>query len=115
MNIRFAIVGGFFMAPVASDFHVSAIELEFRIAIMVELFGLPAIGRVTPGAIRLRLAAGTGNGSEAELASMNIIMAALASERELGKLQGGGVNLVLLVTGAAGDCRMPTFKRKSGP
>lgn len=86
MNIRFAIVGGIFMAPVASDSQMGAVKLEFRIAIMVELFGLPAIGRMTPGAVRLRLAAGTYIGSKAELASMNVIMAALAFERELGKL-----------------------------
>jgi hypothetical protein len=115
MNIRFAIVGGFFMTPIASDFHVGAVKLEFRIAIMVELFGLPAIGRMTPGAVRFRLAACTYIGSKAEPASMNIIMAALAFERKLDQLQRGGVNLILLMTGAAGDRRMTSFKGKFRP
>ena len=46
-DIWLAVETGIFVAGPAGYFDVSAVEFKFRITVMVEFFGFPAIGTMT--------------------------------------------------------------------
>jgi hypothetical protein len=95
-------------------FDVSAIELELRVTVMIEFFSLPAIWRVTAGAIGITRFVGSYLHRLRELPAVDILVAILTAQRKLGKLQGGFSISIFLMAGATTALAVASLQRQLG-
>lgn len=100
------------MAGPACHFQVGAVELKFRITVMVKFLSFPAVGRMAASAIGVRWSPGRRLARLRELASVNIIVTSLASKRKIHKLQGGFAVEFSLVALSARDFSVPPLQRQ---